>query len=147
MRPGDELAEMPEPFEVRNVDVRAVEVDTPHSALRPKRGALGWLNLRRSSEELRHLLCGSGLTHLLRDREPLAQESRRGGQVSLLGSDARYREERSRHRSVHMTGLVLSQPRGGRSHAQRTELPPKLKGPLPKGPGRVEYAARLPDLT
>ena len=31
--------------------------------------------------------------------------------------------------------------------AQRTELAAKLKGPLPEGAGRVEHAARLPDLT
>ena len=146
-RVRDELAEMPETFEVRYVDVRAVEVDEPDAALGPQRGALGWLNLRRLPEELRHLLCGGDLTHLLRDRKALAQERRRGGQVSLLGGHTRHREERSRHRAVHMTGLVLSQPGGGSSHAQRTELPPKLKGSLPEGAGRVEYAARLPDLT
>src|SRR3954447_26725190 len=102
---------MPEPFEVRHVDARAVEVDTPHSTLWAKRGALGRLDLRRLPEELRHLLCGGDIAYLLRDRETLAQERRRGGKVSLPSGHPRHREERSRHRAVDMTGLVLSQPR------------------------------------
>src|ERR1017187_2830528 len=75
---------MPEPFQVRHVDVRAVEVDAPDATLWPERRALRGLNLRGLPEELGHLLCGGDLAHLLRDRQALAQELRRSGQVSCL---------------------------------------------------------------
>src|SRR6202011_5291397 len=127
----DELAEMPEPFQVRHVDVRAVEVDPPDATLWPKRRALRGLNLRRLPEELGHLLCGRNFARLLRDREALPQELRGRAQVSLLGSHARHREERGRHRALHVTGIVRS--RAQQLEAQRTQLAAKLKRPLPEG--------------
>src|SRR4029077_3228836 len=46
-RPRHELAEVPEPFQIRHVNTGALEVDAPDTSFGPKGGALGRLGARR----------------------------------------------------------------------------------------------------
>ena len=132
VRPCDQLAQVPQPLQIRHVQVRAVELDAPDAVLRSKDRALYRFGLRGLPEELGHQRCGLDLAHLLRQRESLTQELRGRGQIPLLFCHPSDREERGRHRSVYV------------ADSQRTELASKPQRTFPEVTCHIEHAALFP---
>ncbi len=82
-----------------------------------------------------NLLSGREVAHALGERKGLAQELRRRRLLSLLVGHPRDREQRRRHRPVHV------------ANAGCAELLPELKRAFPERARLVENAARLQNFT
>ena len=102
MRSGDQLAQVPEALQIRNMQARAIELDEPDAILRAQDRTLRRFGLRRPPEQFGHQPCGVDLAHLLRQREALTEELHGRFQIALLFGHAGHREERRGHRAVHV---------------------------------------------